>query len=195
MFALRHQQLRILILSHSSKRGRLLPISPSIQRAHSLNSYSSTARPLLKHQKMGKNGKKSRSTPPGEEYLLLPQHPHLVPATLEATESAPAKLIPIVDTHTHLVSTFEAYRKAYKTGKYQTIWDFARGLYVERGVEAVVDVWCEAPVQKSSWKDLADSALTEEDRKSKWGGLEYWFVMGECISMIVDNPRPPHRRP
>jgi len=45
-------------------------------------------------------------------------------------------------------------------------------------VTAVVDVWCEAPVQKI-WKEIADSALAEEeDRNGRWGDLEYWFVMG-----------------
>jgi TatD DNase family protein len=28
------------------------------------------------------------------------------------------------------------------------------------------------------WKDLADSALTPEQRQEKWGGVEYWFVIG-----------------
>lgn len=126
---------------------------------------------------MGKNNKKSRSTPPGEEYLLLPTHPDLV--SLSTSESLTPNGIPtIVDTHTHLISTFEAYRKAYKPGKFENVWDFARGLYDGRGIEAIVDVWCEAPVQKAVWKELADSALSEEDRKTKWGGLEYWFVMG-----------------
>ncbi|EDR07031.1 uncharacterized protein LACBIDRAFT_328304 [Laccaria bicolor S238N-H82] len=41
----------------------------------------------------------------------------------------------------------------------------------------IVDVWCDAPVQKS-WKTFADSALTPEDRLSRWGGIEYWFALG-----------------
>ena len=51
-------------------------------------------------------------------------------------------------------------------------------MYHGRRVEAIVDVWCEAPVLKQ-WKELADSALTQEQREKDWGGIEYWFVMGE----------------
>ncbi|EDR07051.1 uncharacterized protein LACBIDRAFT_328338 [Laccaria bicolor S238N-H82] len=50
-------------------------------------------------------------------------------------------------------------------------------MYEGRNVEAIVDVWCDAPVQKS-WKTFADSALTPEDRQSRWGGIEYWFALG-----------------
>ncbi|KAI3610521.1 hypothetical protein WG66_006944 [Moniliophthora roreri] len=109
-------------------------------------------------RKMGK--KKSPSVP--ETALLLP-------ARSEAQS--------IVDTHTHLASTFEAYRHKYKDGQYETVFDFVKGMYEGKKVEAIVDVWCEAPV-RSLWKEFADSALSEEDRKMKWGGLEYWFVMG-----------------
>ena len=28
------------------------------------------------------------------------------------------------------------------------------------------------------WKELADSALTIEDRKKNWNGLDYYFVLG-----------------
>ncbi|KAJ7770265.1 hydrolase [Mycena maculata] len=84
---------------------------------------------------------------------------------------------PIVDTHTHLASTFEAYRHKYPAGDYTTVYDFVRGLYVPAGVKEIVDVWCEAPVRQL-WREFADSALTDEDRRDKWGGLGYWFVMG-----------------
>ncbi|KAK7054847.1 hypothetical protein VNI00_003310 [Paramarasmius palmivorus] len=107
---------------------------------------------------MGK--KKSQSVP--ESALLLPAR--------EETQ-------PIVDTHTHLASTFEFYRRKYKSGQYENVYDFVRAVYEGKKVEAIVDVWCEAPVQPL-WKEFADSALSEEDRKTKWGGLEYWFVMG-----------------
>ena len=43
-------------------------------------------------------------------------------------------------------------------------------------VEALVDVYCEAPVQKA-WKDLADSAVD----RTVWGDVGYYFVMGACI--------------
>lgn len=110
-------------------------------------------------------GKNKKFLLPSEEHLELPLRP------------LGRKIVPIVDTHTHLISTFAAYRGKYKKGKYETVFDFVRGLYQDRHVEAIVDVWCEAPVQ-TKWKEIADSALTEESRREKWSGLEYWFVMG-----------------
>ncbi|KAI0674957.1 hypothetical protein C8Q78DRAFT_1075308 [Trametes maxima] len=111
-------------------------------------------------------GKKKNSVP-AEHHLLLPQH----------TGRADTQPAPIIDTHTHLLSTFSLYRNKYKEGKHETVYDFVREMYRGHGVDAIVDVYCEAPVQRL-WKELADSALSEEDRKEKWGGLEYWFVMG-----------------
>ena len=113
---------------------------------------------------MGQNNKRGHS----EHVLFFPAHPGHTTA-------------PIVDTHTHLVSTFTAYRQKYKDAKYENVYDFVRGLYQGKKVTAMVDVWCEAPVQKL-WKEIADSAVAEEDRKGRWGDLEYWFVMGACQS-------------
>lgn len=110
-------------------------------------------------------GKKSKT--PGEEHLLLPEH---------ATKGSS-----IVDTHTHLLSTFAQYRERYPAGKYETVYDFVRDLYADLNVEAVVDVWCEAPVVKD-YLELADSAHRGDER---WGGIEYWFVMGEHRSLLV----------
>ena len=115
-------------------------------------------------------GKKKSSTP-AEEHLLLPLHPSRV-------ERPETDHEPTVDTHTHLLSTYNSYQSTYKPGKHQTIWEFVRNMYHGRRVEAIVDVWCEAPVLKQ-WKELADSALTQERREKDWGGIEYWFVMGE----------------
>ncbi|KAK7451679.1 hypothetical protein VKT23_012356 [Stygiomarasmius scandens] len=109
-----------------------------------------------------KMGKKSKNSVPAEDFLALPAH----------TSTAS-----IVDTHTHLASTFEFYRSKYKEGKYDNVFDFVKGMYQGKKVEAIIDVWCEAPVQRL-WKEFADSAVSEEDRRMKWGGLEYWFVMG-----------------
>ncbi|KAH9840197.1 uncharacterized protein C8Q71DRAFT_746277 [Rhodofomes roseus] len=122
------------------------------------------------HQQPSKTrmGKNKKSSVPGEQHL------HLQPLS-SLSEKATA---PIVDTHTHLHSTFSTYRSKYPAGRYETVFDFVRGMYEGRGVEAIVDVWCEAPVLKQAWRELADSALTEEERRSKWAGLEYWFVMG-----------------
>ncbi|KAK7023152.1 hypothetical protein R3P38DRAFT_2532112 [Favolaschia claudopus] len=84
---------------------------------------------------------------------------------------------PIVDTHTHLASTFEAYRHKYPAGEFTTVYEFVRGLYVPAGVTEIVDVWCEGPV-RPLWREFADSAVTEEQRRDLWGGMGYWFVMG-----------------
>ncbi|OCH90759.1 Metallo-dependent hydrolase [Obba rivulosa] len=113
---------------------------------------------------MGKNNKsKKGGSVASEEHLFLPAH--------NATTS-------IVDTHTHLVSTFAAYRSKYPSGKHETIPDFVKELYTDKNVEAIVDVWCEAPV-RGVWKEIADMALSEETRTQRWGGLQYYFVMGE----------------
>lgn len=135
---------------------------------------------------MGKNNKNKVQ----ESDLVLPPH---------SSQSS----TPIIDTHTHLVSTFSAYQAKFKGGKHATVHEFVRRVYgAEAGevvedngeadangsiptqrpkVESIIDVWCEAPVQKKIWKEIADTALTEEQRKREWGGIEYWFVMGACI--------------
>jgi TatD DNase family protein len=105
---------------------------------------------------------KKKSNVPPEHNLLLP---------------TPPSSSPIIDTHTHLASTFAHYRRYYKDGKYDDALEFLRTIYEGRNVESIVDVWCEAPVLKS-WKTFADSALDPEDRKTIWGGLNYWFVIG-----------------
>lgn len=101
-----------------------------------------------------------------EDILVLPPHPS-------------HSIVPIVDTHTHLVSTFAAYKQKWPSGSHTTIFDFVRGIYggSTMKVRSIVDVWCEAPVQRV-WREIADSALTEESRQSLWGGIDYWFVMG-----------------
>ena len=112
---------------------------------------------------------KKKPSTPGEEYLLLP---------------TPPSNLTIVDTHTHVAPTFEFYRRRYKQGKHQTVYDFVRAMYEGRNVESIVDVWCDAPVDKQ-WKEFADSSLNPEDGKILWG-LEYWFVMG---ALSILNPQ------
>jgi len=119
-------------------------------------------------------------------------------ATLEFSSSEQL-LATIIDSHTHLISTFNMYRQKYPDGKYTTVYDFARaflggkqsvvsapsgggsGLEAETRerhvVEAIIDVWCDAPVLPT-WREIADSAIDPEKRKELWGDLEYWFVMG-----------------
>lgn len=60
------------------------------------------------------------------------------------------------------------------------MYDFLRAMYEGRNVESIVDVWCEAPVNKQ-WKELADSAMIPEDEQRLWGGVKYWFVMGPYL--------------
>ncbi|KAF7324650.1 hypothetical protein MKEN_00506500 [Mycena kentingensis (nom. inval.)] len=107
-------------------------------------------------------GKRSKVIP--ESFLTL-THPAVSPSA------------PIVDTHTHLASTFEAYRHKYPAGAHTTVFDFVKHLYVPAGVQHIVDVWCEAPI-RPLWREFADSALSAQDRADKWGGMGYWFVMG-----------------
>ncbi|KAI6102287.1 hypothetical protein EV401DRAFT_2061234 [Pisolithus croceorrhizus] len=121
---------------------------------------------------MGKNNKKKTSLP-NEKHLLLPLH-------------STAATTPVVDTHTHLLTTYSWYRSKYVTGKFNDIYEFVRGLYVGRNVKAIVDVWCEPPMPRS-WKELADSAISPRDRATKWGGVDYWFVMGEFFLPIVST--------
>jgi TatD DNase family protein len=126
-----------------------------------LNRYLASLSHITSNQLNRPMAKKKPSTP-GEEYLLLP---------------TPPSNLSIVDTHTHVAATFEYYRNRYKQGKHQTVYDFVRTMYEGRNVESIVDVWCEAPVNKQ-WKEFADSALNPEDGQRLWGGLKYWFVMG-----------------
>ncbi|KAF7796211.1 hypothetical protein EIP86_007385 [Pleurotus ostreatoroseus] len=109
-------------------------------------------------------GKKKNTTPP-EAHLILPRHPS------RASSPSPSSHTPTVDTHTHLLSTFHAYQSAYKPGQHATVFDFVRALYADHRVEAIVDVWCEAPPLRAMWKEIADSALDEEKRKELWGGM------------------------
>jgi TatD DNase family protein len=107
---------------------------------------------------MGKASKARRSAVPPESVLRLAAHPALAAAPVE-----------IVDTHTHLHSTYEAYRAAYPGGAHADVYALARALYAGAGVRAVVDVWCEAPVL-GAWRAFADS--------DAWGEMAYYFVMG-----------------
>ncbi|THH29443.1 hypothetical protein EUX98_g4738 [Antrodiella citrinella] len=130
-------------------------------------------------------GKNKKNATPGEENLHLPPHPFYSESTADANVTS---FTAIVDTHTHLVSTFESYVSAYPQARYLTIHDFVRGFYTSEHpskVEAIVDVWCEAPVTKT-WKEIADSALTEESRRDLWGGIEYWFVIDEVERDILE---------
>ncbi|KAK0429873.1 hypothetical protein EV421DRAFT_1913836 [Armillaria borealis] len=94
---------------------------------------------------MGKNSKKKSSCPPHDLMTsAFPQHA----STSKST---------IFDIHTHLLSTFALYRSKYPEGKYETAFDFVEGVYAGKGVETIVDVWCEPEVfMRGTWKELAD---------------------------------------
>ncbi|KDR73175.1 hypothetical protein GALMADRAFT_251759 [Galerina marginata CBS 339.88] len=109
-------------------------------------------------QKTYNRNRPARPPPPGEEHLLLP---------------TPPSELSVVDTHTHVLSTFDFYRRQYRNGKYTDVYSFIKAMYEGRNVDAIVDVWCDAPVKKQ-WKEYADAAMDKE----KWGGMEYWFTLG-----------------
>lgn len=97
----------------------------------------------------------------------------------------PPTALPIVDTHTHVAATFEFYRQRYKAGKHATVKEFVSSMYEGRKVDAIVDVWCEAPVRKL-WKEFADSALKNKS-ESIWGEMEYWFALGMSQCCVCTN--------
>ncbi|KIJ43729.1 hypothetical protein M422DRAFT_60300 [Sphaerobolus stellatus SS14] len=102
---------------------------------------------------------------PKEWQLLTLKHP-----------AAPGT--PIVDTHTELTSTFRRYRKSYPDTEFKYLHSFVRGLYGKAKVGAIVDVWEWDEVPESmAWKELADSAVKEEERVAKWGRVGYWFIL------------------
>ena len=115
---------------------------------------------LYKHEYRLQMAKKKSSTP-AEGYLLLP---------------TPPSSLPIVDTHTHVAATFEYYRGRYKEGRYLDVYEFVKAMYVDRNVEAVVDVWCEVPARKIL-------QILRWD-KEKRGELKYWFVMGTWCKLF-----------
>ncbi|KAF8749135.1 TatD related DNase [Rhizoctonia solani] len=123
--------------------------------------------------------------------------PKLPETCLDVPQVGSLAVTPIYDTHTHLHSTFEAYRKEYPEGRYTTIPEFVKGYYtrateqsesIHIPVKSLVDVWCEAPILKQ-WRTLADSALTPESRAEKWGDIEYHFVMGVHPLEAMKHPR------
>lgn len=115
-------------------------------------------------------GNKKKSPPP------VPESVYILPLR---DSTAPA----IIDTHTHLASTYQSYIHKYpqspiaSSSHNKTVFDFVKTLYDspghEQNVESIVDVWCEAPVQKNLILEFADAALQE-----KWGKLRYRFVAG-----------------
>lgn len=158
--------LRQLLSSSASASTKLFPpriattFNTTLYRTMSSKTDQSTNIPSSTPKK---SKSKAKAKSPSETFFHLP---------------SPPSSSPIVDTHTHLAHTFGTYTSRYgQTAEYQNVYDFVRGMYAGKNVDAIVDVWCEAPVKKL-WKEFADSAVSEEDRKEKWGGIEYWFVIG-----------------
>ena len=84
---------------------------------------------------MGKN--KKRTAVLDESHLIL----NTLPTSTAITS--------IVDTHTHLLSTFEEYHKKYPKRAYDTIYKFTCMVITGQNVNAIIDVYYEAPVQKA----------------------------------------------
>ncbi|KAF7330637.1 Phosphoenolpyruvate/pyruvate domain-containing protein [Mycena sanguinolenta] len=104
---------------------------------------------------IGKNNKKKSAPPPESLFHIL--HP--------ASSSSRA----IVDTHTHLASTFEAYRAKYPAGQYETVYDFVQGLGRSGGG---------GRVREDDLEGICRRCACRRGESSAVGGVSYWFVMG-----------------
>ncbi|GAA5884680.1 hypothetical protein JCM6882_005347 [Rhodosporidiobolus microsporus] len=115
--------------------------------------------------KSSRQSNKSSRTP-HESVLVLPPH-----AELKGLPEG--EQVELVDTHTHVLSTFLAYKDKYPEGEHQTIQSFVSATLPT--MSAVVDVWCEAPMT-ASWREVVDSLsdLKKENPKA----LDYHFVVG-----------------
>ncbi|GAA6038934.1 hypothetical protein JCM8097_000581 [Rhodosporidiobolus ruineniae] len=107
----------------------------------------------------------SKKTPP-ETVLLLPQHPELK-ALAEGNE------VELVDTHTHVLSTFLTYKEKYPEGQHTTVQDFVKATLPN--MSAVVDVWCEAPMV-GNWQEIVGSL--SDLKQADPSALDYYFVVG-----------------
>lgn len=106
------------MLSRACASSRLRLTHPACYKARLL----STPPSRFKTRKTSIMGKKSkRSAVPDEENLILP------------SRTSP-DAVQIIDTHTHLLSTFTTYRSKYPDGKYATVFDFVRGVYRDQGL-------------------------------------------------------------
>lgn len=76
-----------------------------------------------------------------------------------------------IDTHAHLWMTLEAFQQGGYAVK--DVFDMAHQLHFAEHVEYLVDIWCEAPVQKERCLHLADA-----DQQLDWRGVDYRFAIG-----------------
>lgn len=171
------------LIPHCMLRFRRALVSVPVQRIRPCSTAAHA------HDIMGKSNKKKAAMAVPESVLSLPAH-------ASALEIAPDQQpTPVVDTHTHLLSTFSWYKSKYKdSAACETIWDFVRTMCTppasdveadapkqrtrRHSVASMVDVWCE-PASWVNWREIADSAVEGHSKKPDWGGCEYWFAMGE----------------
>ncbi|GAA5855491.1 hypothetical protein JCM8547_007858 [Rhodosporidiobolus lusitaniae] len=116
--------------------------------------------------KSSRQSTRSGRTPP-EATLVLPRH-------AELRGLAEGEQVELVDTHTHVLSTFHAYQEKYPEGQHvESIQSFVKATLPH--MHSVVDVWCEAPM-RVNWKEVVGqlSELKKEDPN----GLNYYFVVG-----------------
>ncbi|GAA5976530.1 hypothetical protein JCM5350_001720 [Sporobolomyces pararoseus] len=124
-----------------------------------------------------KNSRTSKSKSlPHEDRLVLPRHVSLKDTDVE-----------IIDTHTHIYSTFEAYREKYPEGKLNSVKEFVQAALrstESNQLKAVVDVWCEAanPFDRPEWNETVQSLIELE-------GLDYHYVIG-CHPHDAQNYTP-----
>ncbi|GAA5975956.1 hypothetical protein JCM10908_005338 [Rhodotorula pacifica] len=120
-----------------------------------------------------------KSRTPNEGVLVLPAHAELQELSHEERSSL------LCDTHTHIFSTWRAYKEKYPEGQHGSIRSFVQAtLQSDEGnrLAKAVDVWCESP-PVSNWREIVDdlSGLEVED-----GGLSYHFVVG-CHPDVAGN--------
>jgi len=176
---------------------RILLSGPGL-RVVSWRAFSTSSQSLA----MGKNNRKKTGLP-GEEYIHLPAHPsyreassgiidthcHILSTYASYFSKYPAPKLPTVYDFVRAVYTVPNPPPILPDGTFGTPTHFERHAQLHlrvpdqkdgfrrHRIDAIIDVWCEAPVRKE-WKELADSALTTEDRRQNWNGLDYFFVLG-----------------
>ncbi|PBK93077.1 hypothetical protein ARMGADRAFT_1046115 [Armillaria gallica] len=85
----------------------------------------------------------------------------------------------IINTHNHLLSTFALYRSKFPEVQCETAFDFIEGVYTGKGVEMIVNVWCEPEVfMQGTWKELVDG---------RWEGIQYRFVTAKSYTPTVES--------
>ncbi|GAA6061423.1 hypothetical protein JCM10212_004481 [Sporobolomyces blumeae] len=119
--------------------------------------------------------KNSRTSSSRSSKSLPPEHRLVVP-THDALKAHQGPHVEIIDTHTHVWSTFNAYREKYPQGQHETVKDFVKATLCDDNsnrISKLVDVWCEAkdPAARPEFADVVDS-LSALDQ------LEYRYVIG-----------------